>query len=55
MKVYFEDMGEVFNEPFRFLPYCPKCSAELSFSESPCHKCGTGIEWFNPYVLSKEE
>lgn len=49
MKVIYEDMGKVFNRPFRFLPYCPKCGAELHTNESPCHKCGTNIDWYDPY------
>jgi hypothetical protein len=49
MKVVFEDQGEVFKNPFRFLPYCPKCDTELSANENPCRKCGEVIEWFDPY------
>ena len=54
MKVSFEDMGEVFKAPFRFLPYCPKCNAELSTDESPCRKCGMTVEWFDPYEVNTE-
>jgi len=25
MQVVFEDSGEMFKPPFRFLPYCPRC------------------------------
>jgi hypothetical protein len=49
MQVVFEDSGEMFNPPFRFLPYCPKCGAELSQDESPCRKCGMNVEWYDPY------
>lgn len=49
MKVNYEDMGEVFKSPFRFLPYCPECDAELSPDEQHCHKCGESLEWFDPY------
>ena len=44
-KVVIIDQGEVFKDPFRFLPYCPQCNAEISSDESPCHKCGVEIEW----------
>jgi hypothetical protein len=56
MQVIFDDMGEMFNRPFRFLPYCPKCNAELSANENPCRECGTTVEWFNPYdnILNKD-
>lgn len=56
MQVIFDDMGEMFNRPFRFLPYCPKCNAELSANESPCRECSTTVEWFNPYdnILNKD-
>ena len=30
MQVVFEDSGEMFKPPYRFLPYCPKCGAERS-------------------------
>lgn len=49
MKVKFEDMGEAFKPPFRFLPFCPKCNAELQNGESPCEKCKEPLEWFDPY------
>jgi len=49
MKVHYEDMGEVFKAPFRFLPYCPKCNAELGSNEQKCRKCGEALEWFDPY------
>lgn len=48
MRVVYEDMGEMFKAPFRFLPYCPGCNAELSTAESPCRKCGHIVEWFEP-------
>jgi hypothetical protein len=53
VKVIYQDMGKVFNPPFRFLPYCPACKAEISTNETPCHKCGESIEWFDPYEAEK--
>ena len=47
--VHFEDQGAMFKKPFRFLPYCPKCNAELSPKETPCHKCREVIAWIDPY------
>ena len=47
--VHFEDQGAMFKRPFRFLPYCPKCNAELSPKETPCHKCREVIAWIDPY------
>ena len=48
MIVHFEDQGAMFKYPFRFLPHCPNCNAELSPEETPCHKCKTAIEWYDP-------
>ena len=56
MRVVFEDSGEMFKPPYRFLLcssndvcHCPKCGAELRQDESPCHKCGMNVEWYDPY------
>jgi len=45
MKVTFVDQGDMFKDPFRFLPYCTKCGAELSDGETPCRKCKEPLEW----------
>lgn len=48
MIVHFEDQGDTFKNPFRFLPYCSHCGAELSTNESPCRKCHWPVEWIDP-------
>lgn len=54
MLVVFVDMGDVFKKPFRFLPYCPRCNAEIADNETPCRKCDQEIEWFDPYKKESE-